>query len=97
MINEFDEDGNGTIDFPEFCIMMARKAKEQQEKEHLHWQETFRVFTTTAAAAPDGSKNGLPEDDRSIVSRELPIDEFRYQRCYCYFSRLLIAWEMTGN
>ena len=26
--------------------MMARKAKDQREKEHLHWQETFRVFTT---------------------------------------------------
>ena len=96
MINEFDEDGNGTIDFPEFCIMMARKAKEQQEKEHLHWQETFRVFTTTAAA-PDGSKSGVPEDDRSIVSRELPIDEFRYERCYSDSCRFLIAGEMTGN
>ncbi len=38
MINEFDEDGNGTIEFPEFVTMMARKAKEQYEKEHLHWQ-----------------------------------------------------------
>ncbi len=38
MIDEFDEDGNGTIEFPEFVTMMARKAKEQYEKEHLHWQ-----------------------------------------------------------
>ena len=29
--------------------MMARKAKEQKEKEHLHWQETFRVFTTPSS------------------------------------------------
>ncbi len=29
MINEFDEDGNGTIELPEFVTMMARKAKEQ--------------------------------------------------------------------
>ena len=46
IINEFDEDGNGTIEFPEFLIMMARKATEQKDKEHLHLQETFRVFTT---------------------------------------------------
>jgi len=24
---------------------MARKAREEREKEHLHWQEVFRVFT----------------------------------------------------
>ena len=27
MINEVDADGNGTIDFPEFLTMMARKMK----------------------------------------------------------------------
>jgi len=45
LINEFEEDG-GHIEFPSFIIMMARKAAEAKEKEHLHWQETFRVFTT---------------------------------------------------
>ena len=71
MINEFDEDGNGTIEFPEFCIMMARKAKDQYEKEHLHWQETFRVFTTEA------EEDGQPPGRNSITERVLPIDEFR--------------------
>ena len=28
MINEVDADGNGTIDFPEFLTMMARKMKD---------------------------------------------------------------------
>ena len=28
MINEGDADGNGTIDFPEFLTMMARKMKD---------------------------------------------------------------------
>ena len=46
IINEFDEDGNGTIEFPEFLIMMARQCAMTTDKEHLHWQETFRVFTT---------------------------------------------------
>jgi hypothetical protein len=27
MINEVDVDGNGTIDFPEFLMLMARKMK----------------------------------------------------------------------
>jgi calmodulin len=27
MINEVDADGNGTIDFPEFLTLMARKMK----------------------------------------------------------------------
>ena len=46
MINEFDEDGTGTLDFPEFVSMMARKLKEHLEKEHLHWEETFRYRVT---------------------------------------------------
>ena len=49
--------------------MMARKAKDQYQKEHLHWQETFRVFTTPSDRERDPSK--------SIMSRVLPIDEFR--------------------
>lgn len=72
MINEFDEDGNGTIEFKEFVTMMARKAKDQNEKEHLHWEETFRVFTTP-------SDPNEPAD-RSITERELPIEEFRLER-----------------
>lgn len=71
MINEFDEDGNGTIEFPEFVIMMARKAKEHFEKEHLHWQETFRVFTMPSEEGHE------PAEKRSIVNRELSLEEFR--------------------
>ena len=69
MINEFDEDGNGTIEFPEFVTMMARKVKDQSEKEHVHWQETFRVFTTPS----DPNKT----EEKNIQDRQLPIDEFR--------------------
>ncbi|KAL5995498.1 Calmodulin [Asimina triloba] len=36
MINEVDADQNGTIDFPEFLNLMARKMKEYEEfKEHV--------------------------------------------------------------
>ena len=42
MINEVDCDGNGTIDFPEFLEMQARKMKDTDTEEEL--VEAFRVF-----------------------------------------------------
>nr|AAA29509.1 calmodulin [Plasmodium falciparum]CAA40264.1 calmodulin [Plasmodium falciparum] len=42
MINEIDTDGNGTIDFPEFLTLMARKLKDTDTEEELI--EAFRVF-----------------------------------------------------
>jgi hypothetical protein len=32
MVNEVDADGNGTIDFPEFIQLMARKMKVRQQQ-----------------------------------------------------------------
>ena len=34
--------GNGTIDFPEFLTMMARKMKDTDSEEEI--REAFRVF-----------------------------------------------------
>jgi len=47
MINEVDADGNGTIDFPEFLTLMARKMKDTDQEDEL--REAFRVvsFNTT--------------------------------------------------
>eukprot|EP00058_Branchiostoma_floridae_P007764 XP_002593252.1 hypothetical protein BRAFLDRAFT_124868 [Branchiostoma floridae] len=42
MINEVDTDGNGTIDFPEFLTMMARKMEEVDSENEL--REAFQVF-----------------------------------------------------
>ena len=42
MINEVDVDGNGTIDFPEFLSLMARKMKDTDTEEELI--EAFKVF-----------------------------------------------------
>ena len=42
MINEVDSDGNGTIDFPEFLSLMARKMKDTDTEEELI--EAFKVF-----------------------------------------------------
>ena len=33
MIKEIDEDGNGTVDFEEFLIMMSKKMKEADSDE----------------------------------------------------------------
>ncbi|MCD7468733.1 translation elongation factor EF1B gamma [Datura stramonium] len=42
MINEVDADGNGTIDFPEFLNLMARKMKDTDSRRSS--REAFRVF-----------------------------------------------------
>merc|ERR1712160_124268 len=42
MINEVDADGNGTIDFPGFLSLMARKMKDTDTEEEL--VEAFKVF-----------------------------------------------------
>merc|ERR1711948_74961 len=41
-INEVDADGNGTIDFPEFLSLMARKMKDTDTVEEII--EAFKVF-----------------------------------------------------
>lgn len=42
MINEFDADGNGIIDFDEFLIMMLRSLSQVDTQEELRM--IFRVF-----------------------------------------------------
>jgi len=42
MIEEVDADVNGTIDFPEFLTMMARKMQDTDTEEDI--RESFRVF-----------------------------------------------------
>lgn len=42
MINEVDADGVGTIDFPEFLSLMARKMKDTNTQEELN--ESLKVF-----------------------------------------------------
>jgi calmodulin len=42
MVAEVDADGNGTIDFKEFCALMARKLKQTDTEEEL--REAFKVF-----------------------------------------------------
>uniref|UniRef100_A0A914VFN4 EF-hand domain-containing protein n=1 Tax=Plectus sambesii TaxID=2011161 RepID=A0A914VFN4_9BILA len=42
MVNEVDEDGNGTIEFDEFLKMMSRKMKDIDSEQEL--REAFQVF-----------------------------------------------------
>ncbi|KAF8632680.1 hypothetical protein AX17_004812 [Amanita inopinata Kibby_2008] len=42
MINEVDADGSGTIDFPEFLTMMARKMRDTDGDDEI--KDAFRVF-----------------------------------------------------
>jgi calmodulin len=94
IVNEFDEDGSGVMEFPEFLIMMARQCAMTTDKEHLHWQETFRVFTTpsslpgtttkvnekgeTETVLPKTIEQAGLDKEPKVVKRTLPIDEFRF-------------------
>lgn len=42
MVNEVDQDGNGTIEFNEFLQMMSKKMKDGDSEDEL--REAFRVF-----------------------------------------------------
>lgn len=50
----FPSAGNGTIDFPEFLTMMARKMKDTDSEEEI--REAFRVFDKVNLLYGVGSK-----------------------------------------
>jgi Ca2+-binding EF-hand superfamily protein len=61
--------GNGTIDFPEFLTMMARKMKDTDSEEEI--REAFRVF--------DKDGNGF------ISAAELRYDSNLFSKNYSFF------------
>ncbi|XP_017368651.1 calmodulin-like protein 3 [Cebus imitator] len=61
MMREIDQDGSGTVDFPEFLRMMARKMRDTDSEEEI--REAFRMF--------DKDGNGLvsASELRHIMTR----------------------------
>lgn len=81
MINEVDCDGIGTIDFPDFLEMQARKMKDTDTEEEL--VEAFRVFDTrgdgfiSAAELRQVMTNlgeALDQDEIDEMIREADVD-----------------------
>jgi calmodulin len=81
MINEVDADDNGTIDFPEFLNLMARKMKDTDSEEEL--KEAFCVFYKdqngfiSAAELRQGMTNlgeKLSEEEVEEMVREADVD-----------------------
>ncbi|KAJ8308440.1 hypothetical protein KUTeg_013314 [Tegillarca granosa] len=78
------EKGNGTIDFPEFLTMMAKKMKETDSEEEL--REAFKVFDKdgngfiSAAELRHVMTNlgeKLTDEEVDEMIREADLDEFR--------------------
>ncbi|KAL6057172.1 hypothetical protein STEG23_022011 [Scotinomys teguina] len=78
MINEVDADGNGTIDYPEFLTMMARKMKDTDSKEQI--REAFRVFDKdgnqrgSTVPCHDNLGEKLTDEEVDEMIREADID-----------------------
>ena len=53
MIGEVDDDGSGTIEFPEFLIMFMKKIKDNDVEKEI--EEAFKVFDRYLNPNPDGT------------------------------------------
>eukprot|EP01053_Blabericola_migrator_P004774 Blabericola_migrator_1__4773@NODE_250_length_10882_cov_193_783819_g211_i0_p6_GENE_NODE_250_length_10882_cov_193_783819_g211_i0NODE_250_length_10882_cov_193_783819_g211_i0_p6_ORF_typecomplete_len149_score41_90EFhand_7/PF13499_6/8_6e22EFhand_7/PF13499_6/1_4e20EFhand_8/PF13833_6/0_002EFhand_8/PF13833_6/3_8e16EFhand_8/PF13833_6/0_063EFhand_8/PF13833_6/1_9e15EFhand_1/PF00036_32/1_2e07EFhand_1/PF00036_32/2_8e08EFhand_1/PF00036_32/0_00027EFhand_1/PF00036_32/1_9e08EFhand_11/PF08976_11/2_3e13EFhand_11/PF len=97
MINEVDHDGNGTIEFPEFLTLMARKIRDTDTEDELI--EAFQVFDREGnglIAAQElrhvmlnlGEK--LTDEEVDDMIKEADIDSDG-QICYEEFVRMMMA------
>ncbi len=62
MINETDMDGSGTMDFDEFCVLMARMLNEVDTEEEI--REAFRCFDKNA-------QGSIPEQELRQVLKHI--------------------------
>ena len=65
MIEDVDTDGNGNIEFEEFCQLMAKKGKESDHDSEL--QEVFKIFDKNDDSLIDAT-------DLMVVFQELGED-----------------------
>ena len=51
MVNQVDKDGTGSIDFPEFLMMMSLKADAENAEDEI--REAFQVFDGVSIYTPN--------------------------------------------
>jgi len=62
LINKID-DGSGTLDFNDFCLVIKEKTKEVDTE--IHFKDTFRVFSKDEEGC-------IPADEMKFVLMHLP-------------------------
>ena len=69
IINEVDPNGDGTVDFPSFLTIMARKMKDQDTEEDII--EAFRVFDKDG----NGTISAMSSDVMTNLGEKLTDEE----------------------
>merc|ERR1712093_248717 len=76
MINEVDADGNGTIDFPEFLTMMARKVFDKDGNGFISAAELRHVMTNLGEKLSDTEVEEMIREADTDGDGQINYDEF---------------------
>ena len=82
MINAVDKDGSGSIDFPEFLMMMKLKVQDQNQEEEI--REAFKVFDNVSY-------------NSSIISSLILFSLFRMAMAYIDRRELALMMRFSGE